>query len=270
MTESLFIACMAIVICIAVLLIIWLVVSALRKGKSVKGKVVSINDTDYVLVPVGESADRYVARAARPKAQEEHVSQITESQVFPAHAQEEAAEEAAATEAPSTETPATEAPATEAPAQEPEGGAVVLHRNTAVPYPEAYSALSPAEKRYVDDILAYAESKEGAKLVTNDNAACVYFGKKQLVRIILRRGRITARMQVQNNALASYADDNNFNLREKPVDVRVESAATVGYIKGIIDINYATFKEEREMKEAKKKEERRLKRQQKRQAASEN
>lgn len=260
MTESLFIACMAIVICIAVLLIIWLVVSALRKGKSVKGKVVSINDTDYVLVPVGESADRYVARAARPKAQEEHVSQITESQVFPAHAQEEAAEEAAATEAP----------ATEAPAQEPEGGAVVLHRNTAVPYPEAYSALSPAEKRYVDDILAYAESKEGAKLVTNDNATCVYFGKKQLVRIILRRGKITARMQVQNNALASYADDNNFNLREKPVDVRVESAATVGYIKGIIDINYATFKEEREMKEAKKKEERRLKRQQKRQAASEN
>ena len=260
MTESLFIACMAIVICIAVLLIIWLVVSALRKGKSVKGKVVSINDTDYVLVPVGESADRYVARAARPKAQEEHVSQITESQVFPAHAQEEAAEEAAATEAP----------ATEAPAQEPEGGAVVLHRNTAVPYPEAYSALSPAEKRYVDDILAYAESKEGAKLVTNDNAACVYFGKKQLVRIILRRGRITARMQVQNNALASYADDNNFNLREKPVDVRVESAATVGYIKGVIDINYATFKEEREMKEAKKKEERRLKRQQKRQASSAN
>ena len=265
MTESLFIACIAIVICIAVLLIIWLVVSALRKGKSVKGKVVSINDTDYVLVPVGESADRYVARAARPKAQEEHVSQITESQVFPAHAQEEAAEEAAATEAP-----ATEAPATEAPAQEPEGGAVVLHRNTAVPYPEACSALSPAEKRYVDDILAYAESKEGAKLVTNDNAACVYFGKKQLVRIILRRGKITARMQVQNNALASYADDNNFNLREKPVDVRVESAATVGYIKGIIDINYATFKEEREMKEAKKKEERRLKRQQKRQASSEN
>ena len=265
MTESLFIACMAIVICIAVLLIIWLVVSALRKGKSVKGKVVSINDTDYVLVPVGESADRYVARAARPKAQEEHVSQITESQVFPAHAQEEAVEEAAATEAP-----ATEAPATEAPAQEQEGGAVVLHRNTAMPYPEAYAALSPAEKRYVDDILAYAESKEGAKLVTNDNAACVYFGKKQLVRIILRRGKITARMQVQNNALASYADDNNFNLREKPVDVRVESAATVGYIKGIIDINYATFKEEREMKEAKKKEERRLKRQQKRQAASEN
>lgn len=265
MTESLFIACMAIVICIAVLLIIWLVVSALRKGKSVKGKVVSINDTDYVLVPVGESADRYVARAARPKAQEEHVSQITESQVFPAHAQEEAVEEAAATEAP-----ATEAPATEAPAQEQEGGDIVLHRNTAMPYPEAYAALSPAEKRYVDDILAYAESKEGAKLVTNDNAACVYFGKKQLVRIILRRGRITARMQVQNNALASYADDNNFNLREKPVDVRVESAATVGYIKGIIDINYATFKEEREMKEAKKKEERRLKRQQKRQASSAN
>ena len=263
MTESLFIACMAIVICIAVLLIIWLVVSALRKGKSVKGKVVSINDTDYVLVPVGEIADRYVARAARPKAQEEHVSQITESQVFPAHAQEEAVEEAA-------EAAATEAPATEAPAQEPEDGAVVLHRNTAVPYPEAYSALSPAEKRYVDDILAYAESKEGAKLVTNDNAACVYFGKKQLVRIILRRGKITARMQVQNNALASYADDNNFNLREKPVDVRVESAATVGYIKGIIDINYATFKEEREMKEAKKKEERRLKRQQKRQASSAN
>lgn len=238
MTESLFIACMAIVIGIAVLLIIWFTVSAVRRPKNVKGKVVSIDDTDYVLVPVGESSSRYVAQAAAARPVQEPASQVTASAVQPA-----AAETAATT------------------VQE---GEVVLRRNTAVPYPEAYAALSPDEKRYVDDILAYAQKFEGAKLVTNDNAACVYYGKKQLVRILLRRGKIVARMQVQNNTLAGYADENSLSLREKPVDVRVENAASVGYIKGILDINYATFKEEREIKEAKKKEERRLKRQQRR------
>lgn len=238
MTESLFIACMAIVIGIAVLLIIWFTVSAVRRPKNVKGKVVSIDDTDYVLVPVGESSSRYVAQAAAARPVQEPASQVTASAVQPA-----AAETAATT------------------VQE---GEVVLRRNTAVPYPEVYAALSPDEKRYVDDILAYAQKFEGAKLVTNDHAACVYYGKKQLVRILLRRGKIVARMQVQNNTLAGYADENSLSLREKPVDVRVENAASVGYIKGILDINYATFKEEREIKEAKKKEERRLKRQQRR------
>ena len=238
MTESLFIACMAIVIGIAALLIIWFTVSAVRRPKNVKGKVVSIDDTDYVLVPVGESSSRYVAQAAAARPVQEPASQVTASAVQPA-----AAETAATT------------------VQE---GEVVLRRNTAVPYPEAYAALSPDEKRYVDDILAYAQKFEGAKLVTNEHAACVYYGKKQLVRILLRRGKIVARMQVQNNALAGYADENSLSLREKPVDVRVENAASVGYIKGILDINYATFKEEREIKEAKKKEERRLKRQQRR------
>ena len=238
MTESLFIACMAIVIGIAVLLIIWFTVSAVRRPKNVKGKVVSIDDTDYVLVPVGERSSRYVAQAAAARPVQEPASQVTASAVQPA-----AAETAATT------------------VQE---GEVVLRRNTAVPYPEAYAALSPDEKRYVDDILAYAQKFEGAKLVTNGHAACVYYGKKQLVRILLRRGKIVARMQVQNNALAGYADENSLSLREKPVDVRVENAASVGYIKGILDINYATFKEEREIKEAKKKEDRRLKRQQRR------
>lgn len=238
MTESLFIACMAIVIGIAVLLIIWFTVSAVRRPKNVKGKVVSIDDTDYVLVPVGESSSKYVAQAAAARPVQEPASQVTASAVQPA-----AAETAATT------------------VQE---GEVVLRRNTAAPYPEAYAALSPDEKRYVDDILTYAQKFEGAKLVTNGHAACVYYGKKQLVRILLRRGKIVARMQVQNNALAGYADENSLSLREKPVDVRVENAASVGYIKGILDINYATFKEEREIKEAKKKEERRLKRQQRR------
>ena len=238
MTESLFIACMAIVIGIAVLLIIWFTVSAVRRPKNVKGKVVSIDDTDYVLVPVGERSSRYVAQAAAARPVQEPASQVAASAVQPAAA------ETAATTVPE--------------------GEVVLRRNTAVPYPEAYAALSPDEKRYVDDILAYAQKFEGAKLVTNEHAACVYYGKKQLVRILLRRGKIVARMQVQNNTLAGYADENSLSLREKPVDVRVENAASVGYIKGILDINYATFKEEREIKEAKKKEERRLKRQQRR------
>lgn len=272
MTESLFIACMAIVVCIAVLLIIWLIFAAVRKATH-GGKTITVDGAEYMLVPVGENPEKYRRREQRRNAAAEtgHVSQITESPVYPANARgealpaaENASSEVAATVEESTRQEETAAPAESAASPLTREGEITLRRSAAVPYEEAYAALSPEEKGYVDDILSHAMTKDGAKQVVNEHAACVYFGKKQLVRILLRRGRITARMQVQNNALASYADDNNFNLREKPVDVRVESAETAGYVKGVIDINYSAFKDEREKKEARQKEERRVKRMQKR------
>ena len=52
MTESLFIACMAIVVCIAVLLIIWLIFAAVRKATH-GGETITVDGAEYMLVPVG-------------------------------------------------------------------------------------------------------------------------------------------------------------------------------------------------------------------------
>ena len=152
-------------------------------------------------------------------------------------------------------------------------GMVLLRRNETVPYPEAYEQLSPIEKSCVDEIVAYAETKEGAKKVINDRSASVYYGKKLLVRILLRRGRITARLTVQNNDFIAYTDKEGLNIKEKPIDVRVESAETIDHIKNIIDITYSDFAEERarreEEKKAARREQRRLKREAEKKAAEE-
>ena len=152
-------------------------------------------------------------------------------------------------------------------------GMVMLRRNETVPYPEAYERLSPIEQRCVDEILEYAESKEGAKKVINDKAASVYYGKKLLIRILLRRGKITARLTVQNNDFIAYTDKEGLNIKEKPVDVRVEAPETIEHIKGIIDITYNDFAEERarreEEKRAARREARRLKREAEKRAEEE-
>ena len=54
MTESLFIACMAIVVCIAVLLIIWLIFAAVRKATH-GGKTLPVVRAEYQLLPEGKN-----------------------------------------------------------------------------------------------------------------------------------------------------------------------------------------------------------------------
>ena len=143
---------------------------------------------------------------------------------------------------------------------------ITLRRNETLPYPEAYEALSSIEKSCVDDILAYAESKEGAKKVVNDKSASVYYGKKLLVRILLRRDKITARLTVQNNEFIAYTDKEGLNIKAKPVDVRVDTPETIEHIKNIINITYNDFYEERARREEEKREARREARRLKREA----
>lgn len=253
MTQALFIVCVVLICVVALTLVVWLIVSLARaKKEGDAGRVVVVDDTAYVLVRVGDKAA--IAEAA--------------SRTVP-----QPVEEPAPTEEPPA--PVEEPEVEEEPEEEPVDteGMVLLRRNETVPYPEAYEQLSPIEKSCVDEIVAYAEAKEGAKKVINDRSASVYYGKKLLVRILLRRGRITARLTVQNNDFIAYTDKEGLNIKEKPIDVRVESAETIDHIKNIIDITYSDFAEERarreEEKKAARREQRRLKREAEKKAAEE-
>ncbi len=255
MTEALFIVCVVLICVVALALAVWLIVTLVKGNrKDDAGRVVVVDDTAYVLVRVGDKAA--VAQAAAEPAPAEPAPVAQEP--------EEAAPVLPSAQEPEEE-PCDEESEEEQEPQDVEG-MITLRRNETLPYPEAYEALSSIEKSCVDDILAYAESKEGAKKVVNDKSASVYYGKKLLVRILLRRDKITARLTVQNNEFIAYTDKEGLNIKAKPVDVRVDTPETIEHIKNIINITYNDFYEERARREEEKREARREARRLKREA----
>lgn len=256
MTEALFIVCVVLICVVALALAVWLIVTLVKGNrKDDAGRVVVVDDTAYVLVRVGDKAA--VAQAAAEPAPAEPAPVAEES--------EETAPVLPSAQEPEEESCDEEEPEEEQEPQDVEG-MITLRRNETLPYPEAYEALSSIEKSCVDDILAYAESKEGAKKVVNDKSASVYYGKKLLVRILLRRDKITARLTVQNNEFIAYTDKEGLNIKAKPVDVRVDTPETIEHIKNIINITYNDFYEERARREEEKREARREARRLKREA----
>ena len=256
MTEALFIVCVVLICVVALALAVWLIVTLVKGNrKDDAARVVVVDDTAYVLVRVGDKAA--VAQAAAEPAPAEPAPVAEEPEEEPAPVEPSVQE--------SEEEPCDEESEEEQEPQDMEG-MITLRRNETLPYPEAYEALSSIEKSCVDDILAYAESKEGAKKVVNDKSASVYYGKKLLVRILLRRDKITARLTVQNNEFIAYTDKEGLNIKAKPVDVRVDTPETIEHIKNIINITYNDFYEERARREEEKREARREARRLKREA----
>ena len=256
MTEALFIVCVVLICVVALALAVWLIVTLVKGNrKDDAGRVVVVDDTAYVLVRVGDKAAVAQAAAEPAPAEPAPVAQEPEEETAPVLPSVQESEEESCDEESEEE-------------QEPQDveGMITLRRNETLPYPEAYEALSSIEKSCVDDILAYAESKEGAKKVVNDKSASVYYGKKLLVRILLRRDKITARLTVQNNEFIAYTDKEGLNIKAKPVDVRVDTPETIEHIKNIINITYNDFYEERARREEEKREARREARRLKREA----
>ena len=240
MNETLFIVCVAVICALALALIVWIIAALVKMNKKgEKGRTVIVDGTEYELVPIGEAP--VVVReapAAAPAAAE------TPKQEAPAEEE--------------TETAAADGAVTYT-VEEGED-VVLLKRNEAVPYAEAYENLTAEQKGFVDDILAHAESKEGVKKIVNDKSASVYLGKKLVVRILLKRGFVYARLTVQNNNFAAYTDSAGLNIKEKPIDVKVETAEMANSVKDIIDLSYGDFLAERERKDEEKRAQRREKR----------
>lgn len=232
MNEPLFIVCVCVICAVALALVVWIIVSLVRqnKTKGAIGKIVVVDDQAYELVPIGKEATGavYVPAAAQPQP---------------------APEQAEAAAVPQNDELAMAAPIDDADVE----GMVMLRRNETVPYPEAYRRLSLRQKGFVDEILDYAETKEGVKKVVNDKSASVYLGKKLVVRIMLKRGAVVARLTVQNNDFIAYTDSAGLNIKEKPVDVKIEEPEMVSAVKDIIDITYRDLSAERSRREEEKK-----------------
>lgn len=222
MTEPLFIVSICVVLAVALALLVWVIVAIVMQNKAKKapGKIVVVDEQAYVLVPLGTPAAEQSAVAEQTAEEDARAEELAPAQ----------SEEAIDT-----------------------SDMVVLRRNESIPYAEAYLRLSKAQKGYVDEIIRYAEAKEGVKKVVNDKSASVYLGKKLVVRIVLKRGIVTARLTVQNNDFIAYTDSAGLNIKEKPIDVKIEEPGMVSAVKDIIDITYRDLFAERARREEEKK-----------------
>lgn len=136
----------------------------------------------------------------------------------------------------------------------------MLRVKNTLTYDEAYAELSGEEQRRVDDILAFAMSKDkAAKKTQSKTAATVSLGRNQLVRIAIRKGGILARITVPNDELSAYADVSKTKIKAKPIDIKVDAPETVGTVKDLIDLTYKGILDERERKKQLQRERRRAK-----------
>lgn len=246
MNEVLFIVCICVTCVCAAGLTGWVTAVLIRRRRAGhEACFVEVDGVPYLLVRMDKEAAGIAYERAVPL-------RVTAAEPpVPAAAELSAAEEAYAEDAPPENVPGKAAA---------EESMILLKRAETVSYAEAYGRLSPVQKGCVDAILAYAESKADVKKITTDKAASVYLGKKLVVRVLIRRGAVCARLTVQNNDFCAYTDSSGLNIKEKPVEIKVERPETVAAVKDIIDITYRDLLEERARREERRREQRRERR----------
>ena len=246
MNEVLFIVCICVTCVCAAGLTGWVTAVLIRRRRAGhEACFVEVDGVPYLLVRMDKEAAGIAYERAVPL-------RVTAAEPpVPAAAELSAVEEAYAEDAPPENVPGKAAA---------EESMILLKRAETVSYAEAYARLSPVQKGCVDAILAYAESKADVKKITTDKAASVYLGKKLVVRVLIRRGAVCARLTVQNNDFCAYTDSSGLNIKEKPVEIKVERPETVAAVKDIIDITYRDLLEERARREERRREQRRERR----------
>lgn len=245
MNDTLWAVYIGVLCLVALLAAIWLVIEVIvRKRKErLAGGIYELDGKLYKLVPYEQEEEAPQPEPAEDAAEEEAAESLPEPQAE--QTPEPESEPAAAADPNAVVLPE---------------DAVVLRVKNTLTYDEAYAELSGEEQRRVDDILAFAMSKDkAAKKTQSKTAATVSLGRNQLVRIAIRKGGILARITVPNDELSAYADAAKTKIKAKPIDIKVDAPETVGTVKDLIDLTYKGILDERERKKQLQRERRRAK-----------
>mgnify|MGYP005787477753 CR=1 FL=1 len=245
MNDTLWAVYIGVLCLVALLAAIWLVIEVIvRKRKErLAGGIYELDGKLYKLVPYEQEEEAPQPEPAEDAAEEEAAESLPEPQAE--QTPEPESEPAAAADPNAVVLPE---------------DAVVLRVKNTLTYDEAYAELSGEEQRRVDDILAFAMSKDKAtKRTQSKTAATVSLGRDQLVRIAIRKGVIVARITVPNDELSAYADAAKTKIKAKPIDIKVDAPETVGTVKDLIDLTYKGILDERERKKQLQRERRRAK-----------
>ena len=160
--------------------------------------------------------------------------------------------EAIATETFATEPTATEvAPsADEHPTPVTDEHTVAFVKPTVETLAEKYLKLTDEQKRYYDEIVAYAAAIEGNKQFKNDCYEEYKLGKNRLVRVLVRRDVVTCEYLMPNENFKKYLDGNKVRVKYAPMTLKVTDEATLQAAKDSIDIAKRNIEEEIALKKA--------------------
>lgn len=170
-------------------------------------------------------------------------------------------------EAPAKETPA---PVEEAPVLEEaveDEGAVVFSANT-LTMEEKYATLSSEFKRYFDEIIKHALSKEGVKEFKHNSSYDYKIGSYRVVRMMIKRGEIVCEFRFIDRDIIDYANASNVKMKQSATTIKVLEASAVGVAKNGIDLVCTQIAEDKEYKKELAREKRKEKRRQVAEAAA--
>lgn len=127
---------------------------------------------------------------------------------------------------------------------------------------DKYETLSTEFKRYFDDIIRHALSKEGVKEFKRSTSYDYKIGAYKVLRITIKRGEIICSFNFIDRNFNDYANGSTVKIKQSATVVRVFSPSGVGAVKDGIDLVCEQIAEDKERKKevarAKRRERRRL------------
>ena len=137
--------------------------------------------------------------------------------------------------------------------------AVVFSRGS-LTIEEKYATLSTEFKRYFDDIIRHALSKDGVKEMKNPNAYTYKIGAYKVLRLSIKRSEIVCEFYFIDKDFAEYSSASEIKMKKSATTVRVSEGSAVGVVKDGIDLVCSQIAEDKERKKELAKEKRREKR----------
>ena len=146
-------------------------------------------------------------------------------------------------------------------------GAVAFSTHT-LTIEEKYATLSSEFKRYFDDIIKHALSKEGVKEFKHTGSYDYKIGVYRVVRLMIKRGEIVCEFRFIDRDILDYANASNIKMKQSATTIKVTEASAVGAAKDGIDLVCTQIEEDKEYKKELAREKRKEKRRQAAEAAA--
>jgi hypothetical protein len=113
---------------------------------------------------------------------------------------------------------------------------------------EKYAALSSEHKRYFDQIVKYALSKEGVTEAKYNSAYDYKIGTYRVVRMTIKRGEIVCEFNFIDRDFKNYASEASVKVKSAATTVKVTEKLAVGVVKDGIDLVVTQIAADKEYK----------------------
>ena len=133
---------------------------------------------------------------------------------------------------------------------------------------EKYEMLSTEFKRYFDEIVKHALSKEGVVESKRNSSYDYKIGSYRVVRMMIKRGEIVCEFNFIERDFKTYANEASVRIKQLGTAVKVTETSAVGVVKDGIDLVCTQISDDKEYKKQLAREKRKEKRRQEREAAN--